>query len=154
MITPRRIAAFALTFSLGVGLASLFVSVKNGGRGPVQAGDYELTGKVIKHSPDPLRAGDGVTFTYEVKNAGRSAIPARAYEVEFYVDGRLVSFDRAASEIAPGGRSIYSKVEGSRHVEGITPGVHHFRLVLDPQERLAERDETNKVIDGEIAEAQ
>ncbi len=148
MPTPKRFVVFALTCSLGICLASLFIFVRNNGWGSVPPGDYDLTGEVAQHSPGPIKSGDRVTFTYEVKNVGRSTIPAKSYDVEFYVDGRLVSFDRATSRIPAGESTTYSKAEGYYHVEGITPGKHAYRLMLDPRNGLAERDESNNVIEG------
>jgi phage baseplate assembly protein gpV len=154
MFTSKRLVAFALTCSLGICLASLFTFARGKGWPYVPPGDYELTGQVIKHSPDPVKAGDRVTFTYEVSNTGSSPVPAKSYDVEFYLDGKLVSFDRATSGISVEGRTIYSMSEGYWHVEGISSGVHTFRLVLDPRNRLAERNESNNVVEGkfEVAE--
>jgi subtilase family serine protease len=150
MPTPKRFIAFALTCSIGICLAALFTFVRRNSSDSIPTGDYDLTGKVIKLSPNTINAGDRATFTYEVSNAGGSAIPAKSYDVEFYVDGKLVSFDRATSRIPTGKSTIYSKTEGYHDVEAITPGVHAYRLVLDPQNRLAERDESNNVIEGKF----
>ena len=154
MFTPKRFAAFTLTCALGVGLASLFAFAKNSSRGYVPPGDYDLSGRVIEHDPSHIKIGDKITFTYEVRNAGTTSIPAKSYDVEFYVDGKLVSFDRATSGIAPGGRTVYSKAEGSYHVEGIASGLHTFRLVLDPRNKLAEWDESNNVVEGKFEAAE
>lgn len=45
---------------------------------------------------------NGIYFSYEIKNVGETSIPAKSYKVFFKVDGKVVSFDKATSEIQPG----------------------------------------------------
>ena len=45
---------------------------------------------------------NGIYYSYEIKNVGETSIPANSYKVFFKVDGKVVSFDKATSEIQPG----------------------------------------------------
>lgn len=121
--------------------------------GPEQAppGNYDLAPGAISWSPDPVDVGDEVSFTYSVENRGTDAIPARTYEVEFYVGGKLVSFDRAPPlPLEPGLDSTYSNSPGYFDFKASEPGKVRYRLVLDPGDRLSETDEANNVAEGDL----
>jgi archaellum component FlaG (FlaF/FlaG flagellin family) len=45
---------------------------------------------------------NGIYYSYEIKNVGETSIPANSYKVFFKVDGKVVSFDKATSEIQSG----------------------------------------------------
>lgn len=49
----------------------------------------------------------GIYYSYEIKNNGTSTLFPRTYEIEFRVDGKLVSFDKATSGIKPGQTITY-----------------------------------------------
>lgn len=113
-------------------------------------GNYDLTSKSITYSPNPIKVGDEVIFTYTVDNLGKSDVPARTYEVDFYVNGRRVSFDESTSQIFAGLKTTYSKAEGYYHFKATKTGIYTYKLVIDPYNSLKETDETNNVIDGEF----
>lgn len=92
-----------------------------------------------------------MVFTYAVENLGSDTIPARAYDVEFYVDGELVSFDRAPPlPLDLGMPATYSKDAGYFDFKPMRSGRVKYRLVLDPGNRLAEADESNNVVEGYV----
>ena len=45
---------------------------------------------------------NGIYYSYEIKNVGDTSIPANSYKIFFKVDGKVVSFDKATSEIQAG----------------------------------------------------
>ena len=111
-------------------------------------GNYDLASKRITWAPNPVEAGDHVIFTYSVDNLGSSTIPAKTYDVDFYVDGELVSFDHMTSDLYPGLKTEYSTSPGTPHFRATKAGTFAYKLVLDPDNRLKETDETNNVITG------
>lgn len=111
-------------------------------------GNYDLASKSISWQPNPVEVGDLVIFTYSVDNLDSSRIPDRTYDVDFYVDGKLVSFDHATSAIYPGLQTVYSTSPGTPHFRATQAGTFSYKLVLDPDNRLKETDETNNIITG------
>jgi hypothetical protein len=65
-----------------------------------------------------------VTITYSVLNGGSSIVPARSYEIEFYLDAQLASFDRATGSVLPHSKTVYT------FSQKVVPGRHTYRLVL------------------------
>jgi len=50
----------------------------------------------------------GIYFSYEIKNNGTSTLLPNTYQIEFRVDGKLVSFDKATSGIKTGQTITYT----------------------------------------------
>jgi hypothetical protein len=106
--------------------------------------DYDLEAVKAVISPNPAIFGEKMTEHEVVRNSGPSTVPGGTYEVEFYIDNRLVSFDRATSTLGPRHEIAYS----SRLQCDFAPGVHSFRLIVDPENRLKEIDESNNILTG------
>jgi subtilase family serine protease len=115
-------------------------------------GDYDLAVSGISHVPAEVKAGDKVTFTYGVANLGKDGIPPGTYDVDFYVDGKRVSFDHRSSGLVPGADhgSTYSMAEGHHHWQPAKPGTYRYGLVLDEKNRLKESNEGNNLAEGTI----
>ncbi len=63
--------------------------------------------KIDQRVTENRTAMGGIYFSYEIKNNGTTTLYPNTYEIEFRVDGKLVSFDRATSEIKPGQTITY-----------------------------------------------
>jgi subtilase family serine protease len=99
-------------------------------------------------SPAYIHVGDKVTFTYSVKNLGTSTLPDGTYDVDFYINGVLVSFDHATSSLIPGGSVSYSMAAPYYHFDAKAPGQYNYKVVVDPTNRVQETDESNNVVLG------
>ena len=110
-------------------VASLFVE------GP------ELFPTSLSFTPALPHVGDLVEVTVTVENAGLG--PARDVEVAFFLNG--APFARPTVTINPGEEVA---VSGTLNTDalGLDVGVHLLRVVVDPDNRIAERDETNNEI--------
>ncbi len=104
----------------------------------------------VSHTPSSVHVGDEVTFLYSIKNQGLAAAPARSYEVEFYVEDELVSFDRGTSGLEPNRSNSYSKYGDYYHFKPKKAGEISYRVVVDPKGSLVESDEKNNILRGQI----
>jgi hypothetical protein len=68
-----------------------------------------------------------VTITFDLINTGTSALPARGYAVDFYVDNNLTMFDHATKEFPP----TYL-IENSIDTK-LAIGLHAYRLLVTSQ---------------------
>src|SRR5262245_7572083 len=84
-------------------------------------GDYDLAPTNVVASPSQERS---TTVRYSVVNLGTSAVPEKAYELDFYVDGQLVSFDHATSMILPGQTTDY------QFRRTLAPASHTYSCVI------------------------
>ena len=110
-------------------IASLFV------QGP------ELFPTSLSFSPALPHVGDLIKVAVTVKNAGLG--PARDVEVAFFLDG--AQFARPTVTVNQDEEVL---VEGTLNTDalGLDVGIHLLRVVVDPDNRIAERDETNNEI--------
>jgi hypothetical protein len=106
--------------------------------------DYDIAAQQVTVSPKPVVSHGKYSLSYSVRNAGPTDIPGGTYEVEFYIDGDLVSFDRRTSDLPPQQSNTYH----ARFNADLTPGVHNYRLIVDPDDRLHEIDEANNILRG------
>lgn len=101
----------------------------------VQPGAYDLSpGNVGMDAPGKLQ--------YSIFNLGSSPVPAKAYTVELYVDGKLASFDRATSMILPGHKTDYT----SPHQ--LSPGQHSYECKILWASNVRDSNESNDVMTG------
>ena len=116
-------------------------------------GNYDLANTSITFSPNPVKVGDKVVFTYTVINLGTSDVPEKTYDIEFWIDGKKVSYDYASPiSLAAGNRPItHSMAPGFFHFEAKQAGTYKYKLLLDPRDRVNETDEGNNVIEGTFA---
>ncbi len=50
---------------------------------------------------------NGIYYRYEIKNVGNTSIAARSYKINFKVNGKTISFDKATEALAPGQSMVY-----------------------------------------------
>ena len=112
------------------------------------AQNYDLTPQHIKINPSPTYVGDKVVFIIGIKNQGKDTIPEKAYEWEFYVDNKLLNFDRSTGSLSGHSDTEYSMSDGYWAFTATNAGTHSYRMVLDPDNRLAETNESNNVVSG------
>ncbi len=101
----------------------------------------ELFPTSVSFEPALPRLGDAVRVTATVRNAGVGT--AHNVEVAFYVDGARFALTTVTVE-----ENQEAPVEGVLRTDafGLGVGVHTLRVVVDPDDRIPERDETNNEI--------
>ncbi len=101
----------------------------------------ELFPTTLRFAPTVPSVGERIRVSVAVENAGLG--PAQDVEVAFFLDG--LQFARPTVTIPQGAEVT---VEGVLDTDawGIEVGVHLLRVVVDPDNRIAERDETNNEI--------
>ena len=144
-------------------ILSLFLSLSCGTARLSQAppGNYDLVALEVRHHPEHVKVGDEVAFTRSLANKGADTVPARTFNVDLYLDGKLIGFDHATHHVDPlgnhdpdstwVGRQVYSMAEGYYHFRPTKPGIYKYKWILDKENNLHETDETNNVIEGTIA---
>ena len=141
----RQVARLGLCIFLGVAISS---GCDLHWSRPLSGGSFDLTSFNFTVTPPEIHVGDRVGFTYTIINLGKSIVPAKTYDVELYVDGKLVAFDRATSPIGPGQQNRYVNPIGTWDSGTGPPRSVSYRLVIDPDNRILETDESNNVIIG------
>ncbi|MEW5826130.1 MAG: CARDB domain-containing protein [Candidatus Bipolaricaulota bacterium] len=94
-----------------------------------------------------VRQGDTVTIASVVENTGERTLAN--FTVGFYLgDRRFDTFTyRATSTADPGlEEEDRARVQGTLDTADLAPGVYSLRVVADPDQRVAELDETNNEI--------
>ncbi len=92
----------------------------------------------------PLAAGYPALASLGVANLGLAAAPGPV-AVELRLDGALIG-----SWTVPGGLPAGAYATAEDHAFVVTAGLHTLRLHVDPQDGIAESDETNNVLDKDI----
>ena len=116
----------------------------------LKPGDWDLAGEIKGYAPNPAYVGDKVSFTYVVRNLGKNTLPTRSYEVEFYINDEMISFDRDGNPLTQGGCVTYSRSKGYYDFIPDKSGKYSYILILDPKNTLKETNEDNNKITGEI----
>jgi len=101
----------------------------------------ELYPTALSFSPALPRAGDVVEVAATVMNSGRGI--ARNFQVAFMVDG--AQFDLKTLTLAEGQQASAVGVLKTRELK-LDVGVHLIRVIVDPFNVIAERDEKNNEI--------
>jgi subtilase family serine protease len=108
----------------------------------------ELYPESILVAPTPLRAGDEAIVTTQIANAG--AAPAENVSVAFFVDGRRFAVVQtslpAAEQTGAATNPARQTVQASLKTAEVPPGVHELRVVVDPDDRVSELDESNNAL--------
>lgn len=113
-------------------------------------GDYDLVAASVIVRPVVVHVGDEVVLNHTIKNMGRNTVPGKTFNVDVYIDGKRVSFDHGTFDLAPGQKSDYGMAAGYFDWKPTKPGKYRYRLVVDESNNLAETDEKNNVLEGEI----
>ncbi|MCX8103184.1 MAG: hypothetical protein N3E42_01905 [Candidatus Bipolaricaulota bacterium] len=110
----------------------------------------ELFPESIVLTPTPVRAGDEVLVTAQIANAG--AAPAENVPVAFFVDGRrfalvetsLPAAEQTGATVTPARATVQVSLKTAELA--LAPGVHELRVVVDPDDRVSELDESNNAL--------
>jgi len=95
----------------------------------------------------PVRQGDAITVVSLVENTGEKT--ATAFTVGFYIDTlRFDTFSYTGEGLE---RDDSVKAEGVLQTTDLPPGPYTLRVVVDPDDRVAELDEANNVISTPLA---
>jgi hypothetical protein len=121
-------------------LPNLVPAWRYGTGGPITASTVRET-----TTADPLVAGGPAYLDLAVENL--SALPADGFSVDLYLDGALVRTERFGSGLRPGFVSWVDDWAGLSGAGGPAAGEHTLRLVIDPQNQVAEADETDNVFE-------
>ncbi len=113
-------------------------------------GTYDLAPRSLHWSPNPVKAGDEVLFTYSIQNMGSDTVPRNTYDVEFYIDGNKISLGYETPMLPREELVPFESSKKNFHFKPLQAGKHNYRLVVDPQDRLKEFNESNNVISGEF----
>lgn len=116
----------------------------------VLPGNYDLTGTIKGHTPDPVFVGDAVTFTYGISNNGKDKVPSGSYMVKFYVNDNCVGYDGLTSAITAGSGHTYSMAKGYNHFVAERPGEYKYKLEITPRQGLVDANPGNNIITGTI----
>ncbi|MBN8419750.1 MAG: hypothetical protein J0L73_12595 [Verrucomicrobia bacterium] len=140
---------FLLCLSGSAGVVVMLLAVPSCQR-KAPPGDYDLVAASVTVHPAVVHVGDKVILDHAVQNMGRDTVPGKTFEVDLYVDGKVVSFDHGTHELGAGQKIEYGMVAGSFHWQPAKPGKYRYRLVVDESNNLAETDEKNNVLAGEV----
>jgi hypothetical protein len=97
---------------------------------------YSLTCKSIFIDPDPVYVGDKVVFTYTIGNIGTNAVIGGTYEIEFYIDDQMVSFDHGTLTLYSRGENTYSMSDGYWNWIANKAGPHTCHVNIVPKKTL------------------
>ena len=113
--------------------------------------EYDIKATYVKYSPENITLNNPVEFTYRIENCGEKEVPAKYYDVEFYVDNKLINWDYATPKLKlKNGIVEYSTKGDSRYILKKL-GEHNYKLVVDAKNRLKESYKANNVIEGVFA---
>jgi subtilase family serine protease len=113
-------------------------------------GDYDLVAAAVTVRPAVVHVGEKVVLDHTVRNLGRDTVPGRTFDVDLYVDGKLVSFDHGTHDLGAGQKVDYGKSAGYFDWQPTKPGKYRYRLVVDELNNIPETDEKNNMLEGDI----
>jgi len=108
----------------------------------------DLVVVAVGWSPEQPGAGEAVTFTAVVRNAGTDATPEVTHGVAFAVDGSPTTWSSAESlPLAPGDERTYTADGGpAGSTWTVVAGEHELRAYVDEANRIGETDDSNNVL--------
>ncbi|MFZ5948696.1 MAG: CARDB domain-containing protein [Stygiobacter sp.] len=108
---------------------------------------YDIKAVSVTFMPYKITLMKAVVFNYIIGNNGLIEIPSKSYDVEFYIDNKLVDFDYNTPKVKLKGIIKYSTQGKSKYIPKKL-GKHTFKLIVDPKNRLKETNKKNNVIEG------
>ena len=108
---------------------------------------YDIKAVSVTFMPYKITLMKPVVFNYIIGNNGLIEIPSKSYDVEFYIDNKLVNFDYNTPKVKLKGIVEYSTQGTSKYIPKKL-GKHTFKLIVDPKNRLKETNKKNNVIEG------
>jgi CARDB len=115
----------------------------------------DLVVVAVAWSPERPRAGEAVTFTAVVRNAGTDATPEVTHGVGFAVNGSPTTWSSAGSApLAPGEERTYTADGGpAGPTWTAVAGEHELRAYVDDVDRIGETDDGNNVMTATLTVA-
>jgi hypothetical protein len=109
---------------------------------------------VVSNHPAALTTGGlsaaFVTYlSWAIENDGLASTPDRVL-IHLFFDGTYVT-TRIADGMTAGGRSSVIALDELQRELAVTPGKHRVKVVVDPGDLVAERDETDNVYEAEVS---
>lgn len=109
----------------------------------------DLTCKKLAFSPNPIKAGDKVTFTCTLANSADVPADKNSYDIKLFIDDDIEVYHGIGANIVPAaGEITFSISPQTWNFQVAAPGTHRYRLVVDPGAYLPELNETNNVLEG------
>ncbi len=106
----------------------------------------ELYPESIVLTPTPVRVGDETLVTVQIANAGDA--PAQNVAVALFLDGRRFATatvtEIAAASNGPSRQAAQVPLKTAEL--SVQPGIHELRVVVDPDDRIGELDESNNIL--------
>ncbi len=105
----------------------------------------------LEVSSSAMRQGDSVDIVATIENTGSRSL--EGFSVGFFVgDVRFATFAYRASTASDPGleEEDRARVKGTLSTEDLVPGTYSLRVVVDPDNRIPELDETNNEIRATI----
>lgn len=105
----------------------------------------------LEVSSASIRQGDSVSVVATIENTGERSLDD--FTVGFYVgEARFDTFTYRASATGDPGleREDRMRAQGVLNTEDLVPGIYSLRVVVDPDNRVSELDETNNIISATI----
>ena len=114
----------------------------------LERGPYEPVRAATSEHSRPLSAATDTFVSYGIANEGHLSHPGGML-VDMYLDDTLVLRDRWMNLIAR--QQVHRRPWGALgDVIKLTPGRHTLRLVIDPNDLVAETDETDNIYEREL----
>lgn len=112
--------------------------------------DLDVVAAYVTVTPHVIHPGDKVVLEHGIRSQGKSDLPAGYMEFVLYVEGKVVSSKKGWLPGLPGGGSDASLATGFFQWKAERPGTYRYRLIVDEAKRVAESNETNNIIEGEL----
>jgi subtilase family serine protease len=109
---------------------------------------YDIKAISVEYKPNIIVLNKSVVFTYRIENCGNKEIPQKSYDVEFYIDDKLVNFDYATPRLKIDKGIVEYSTEGDSKYLAKQLGKHSYKLIVDPKNRLREVNKSNNIIEG------
>ncbi len=110
--------------------------------------EYDIKAAFVKLNPEIVTLNNPVSFHYRIENSGKRSVPAKSYNVEFYIDDKLINYDYVSAKLnAKNGIIEYTTKDDSRYIPKKL-GKHTYRLVIVPKEILKNENSANNIIEG------
>ncbi len=110
----------------------------------------DLRCSVVTFTPNPIRAGEPITFSCQMENVGKAKVSRQTYSIQLLVNDQIVFWGPGAVDIPPGQKSSFRVDKDVWHFQFLKPGTYTYQVILDADHRLTEIDESNNVYQGEI----
>ena len=104
----------------------------------------------VTFEPNPIRAGEPITFSCLLENAGKTKVSHHTYSIQLLVDDQVVFWGPGAVDIPPGRQSPFTVEKDIRQFRMLKPGTYTYRVILDADHRVTEVDESNNGFQGEF----